>query len=62
MADFWFRSLQAAEAAEAAAKKLRQQYGREAEAHLPEAERELAGDDRPRQASVEDVRRALRWT
>jgi hypothetical protein len=60
MGDYWLRALEAAEAAEEAAKRLRARYGREAEAHVEEAERELSRDEaRPRQ---DDIRRALRWT
>ncbi|HSV02018.1 MAG TPA: hypothetical protein VLI41_02335 [Phenylobacterium sp.] len=62
MGTYWVGALQAAEAAEDAARRLRERYGREAEAHVSEAERELADAPRFPRASPEDVRRALRWT
>jgi len=62
MDTFWLEALQAAEAAEEAAKRLRQRYGREAEAHLSDAEREMALAGPSGRAKLDDVRRALRWT
>lgn len=60
MDDYWFRALQAAEAAEAAARRLRQRYGAEAEAHVQEE----AAPEAPKAATPrpQDIRRALRWT
>jgi hypothetical protein len=60
MGDYWLKALQAAEAAEEAARRLRQRYGREAEAHLKDARE--APPSAPPQPRAEDVRRALRWT
>ena len=62
MGNYWLEALQAAEAAEEAAKRLRRRYGREAEAHLSDAEREMARAEPDHRASLDDVRRALRWT
>jgi hypothetical protein len=61
MGDYWLRALEAAEAAEDAARRLRRRYGDDAETHLEDVERELAGEPR-RPARLDDVRRALRWT
>lgn len=62
MGKYWVGALQAAEAAEDAARRLRERYGGEAEAHLSEAQGELSAAQEVRRASLEDVRRALRWT
>jgi hypothetical protein len=61
MGDYWLRALEAAEAAEDAAKRLRQRYGREAEAHVKEASRAANPQVKP-PLQADDVRRALRWT
>ena len=61
MGDYWLRALEAAEAAEEAALRLRQRYGREAEAHLKDEVREGISPAKPR-PTPGDVRRALRWT
>jgi hypothetical protein len=61
MDSYWLRALEAAEAAERTAARLRLRYGRQAEAHLDDANRDLKGQG-ARDATVEDVRRALRWT
>lgn len=61
MGEFWFRALQAAEEAEEAAKRLRRRYGREAEAHLSDAARDVTAEE-ARRSRMADVRRALRWT
>lgn len=61
MGDYWLRALLAAEAAEEAAQRLRRRYGAEAEAHLTEAARDMRAE-RVRDARLDDVRRALRWT
>jgi hypothetical protein len=60
MDEFWLRSLNAAEEAEAAARALRRQYGPDAEAHVPDAARGLTAEA-ARQARMADVRRALKW-
>lgn len=57
MSEFWLKALEAAEAAEEEARRLRERYGRQAESMLEEVLR----DRRPRD-ELEDVRRALRWT
>lgn len=59
MSEFWLKALEAAEAAEEEARELRKRYGREAESKLEEV---LRADDRRRRESLDDVRRALRWT
>jgi hypothetical protein len=59
MSEFWLKALEAAEAAEEEARELRQRYGRDAESKLEEVFRQ---DDRRRRESLDDVRRALRWT
>lgn len=64
MSEFWLKALEAAEAAEAEARRLRERYGRQAESMLDEAlARPVSGDRRARpKEELEDVRRALRWT
>ena len=62
MGKYWVGALQAAEAAEEAARHLRERYGGDAEAHLSEAEDELTASPDIPAASLDDVRRALRWT
>lgn len=59
MSEFWLKALEAAEAAEEEARRLRRRYGPDAEAKLEEA---LRADERRRREGLEDVRRALRWT
>lgn len=59
MSEFWLKALEAAESAEEEARALRKRYGREAEAKLDATPRT---DDRRRRESLDDVRRALRWT
>jgi hypothetical protein len=59
MSEFWLKAIEAAEAAEEEARQLRRRYGPEAEAKLVEV---LRADDRRRRESLDDVRRALRWT
>jgi len=60
MGDYWLKALEAAEAAEETARRLRQRYGRDAEAHLKEVREGRASARPPPRA--DDVRRALRWT
>lgn len=59
MSEFWLKALEAAEMAEEEARRLRERYGRQAEAMLDEALRDRRA--RPKE-ELEDVRRALRWT
>jgi hypothetical protein len=59
MSEFWLKALEAAEAAEEEARRLRERYGRQAESRLDEALRDRRA--RPKE-DLEDVRRALRWT
>jgi hypothetical protein len=59
MSEFWLKALEAAEAAEEEARDLRKRYGHDAEAKLEEV---LRADERRRRESLDDVRRALRWT
>jgi hypothetical protein len=61
MSEYWLRALQAAEAAEEEARRLRARYGSEAERRLDELTRDGAARA-ARQESIADVRRALRWT
>ena len=60
MSEFWLKALEAAEHAELEARRLRQRYGRQAEAKVDETLRD--GRANRRRESLEDVRRALRWT
>lgn len=60
MSEYWRKALEAAEAAEAEAKRLRLRYGRDAERRLDELIREAARASR--RGEMEDVRKALRWT
>jgi hypothetical protein len=64
MSEFWLKALEAAEAAEEEARRLRERYGRQAETMLDEAlMKQASGDRRARpKEDLEDVRRALRWT
>lgn len=59
MSEFWLKALEAAEHAEEEARRLRERYGREAEAMLETVLRE--GRKNRRSENLEDVRRALRW-
>jgi hypothetical protein len=61
MDDYWLRALRAAEEAEEAARRLRRRWGRDAEAHLADAETAVDVGE-PRRTWLEDVRKALRWT
>ena len=60
MSEYWVRALEAAEAAEAEAKRLRQRYGRDAERRLDELMHDAARARK--RGEMEDVRKALRWT
>lgn len=61
MSEYWLKALQAAEAAETEARRLRARYGRDAERRLEELTQHCAA--RPtRRENIDDVRRALRWT
>jgi ribonuclease HI len=60
MSEYWRKALEAAEAAEAEAKRLRLRYGSDAERRLDELIREAARASR--RGEMENVRKALRWT
>lgn len=61
MDSYWLRALEAAEAAEETARRLRQRYGSDAEAHLKDEAPRWRSATRP-PPRLDDVRRALRWT
>ncbi|HEY8618407.1 hypothetical protein [Phenylobacterium sp.] len=61
MTEYWLKALAQAEAAEEEARRLRARYGRDAERRLDELTQDLAARQ-SRRETIDDVRRALRWT
>ncbi|MCR5879200.1 hypothetical protein [Phenylobacterium sp. J367] len=61
MTDYWMKALEAAEQAEAEARRLRARYGRDAERRIDELIRDGAARA-SRRGEIEAVRKALRWT
>ncbi|WP_374468936.1 hypothetical protein [Phenylobacterium sp.] len=61
MSEYWLKALAAAEAAEEEARQLRRRYGPDAERRLDELTRDAAARQ-GRRESIDDVRKALRWT